>query len=471
MSICLPDDLSLPKSVASLANSLQKRFDLTRSRDLEKAIELACCLQVLTARTTFVRYMESFIYDIPYKGNSYIWGHKCDGLALLAYDADSHGDDTLRAKALAIITSENFDQNDLEWERYWTLLLRKSSNAKRGLSPFFLFTETPKYKCEVIGQEALHFLYFHEMIPVTREPLPADFADTLRGLIDDCYHHLQEALAESRVKGRKQSQKGVCPHFSLIDPVVVCQGHAVEQLPSLAPVGQQPVHIGLEAVVVVAFQQVHQFVHQNVLQALRWFLGQFQIQPDAAGLSVAAAPFGFHLFHPPVCHFDTGAVLPEWQQLLHPFFQLVAIEGIQCPLAIVHGSTHLDTEMQFSVVGFYLMATGPLDHFQPVMFAPEVVALPADHLSVGLPGLFSEIVLLFSDPGNAADHRHADGGIAHGFRGRDTHAAIGWQHADMQMLDRLAIDLHGDGADFHGCHQWYSFWALASSITLWISTS
>jgi len=115
MSISIPDDLAGPKTVVRLADSLQKRFDLTRSRDLEKAIELACCLQVLTARTTFVRYMESFIYDIPYKSNSYIWGHKCDGLALLAYDADSHSDDALRTKALEIITSKNFDANDLDW--------------------------------------------------------------------------------------------------------------------------------------------------------------------------------------------------------------------------------------------------------------------------------------------------------------------------------------------------------------------
>ncbi|MFP3976789.1 hypothetical protein [Marinobacter sp. KMM 10035] len=115
MSISIPDDLALAKSVVSLARSLQKRFDLTRSGDLEKAIELACCLQVLTARANFVRYMDSFIYDISYKSNSYAWGHKCDGLALLAYDADSHSDDSLRTKALEIITSKNFDANDLGW--------------------------------------------------------------------------------------------------------------------------------------------------------------------------------------------------------------------------------------------------------------------------------------------------------------------------------------------------------------------
>lgn len=41
------------------------------------------------------------------------------------------------------------------------------------------------------------------------------------------------------------------------------------------------VHDGDEAVVVVAFDEVGEFVDDDVLDAFEWFLGQFQIQPDA----------------------------------------------------------------------------------------------------------------------------------------------------------------------------------------------
>lgn len=62
-----------------------------------------------------------------------------------------------------------------------------------------------------------------------------------------------------------------------------------------------------EAVIATTFEQVDHFMDEDVFQALRRFLRQFQIQPDTAGLNVAGPPLRLHPsdttlgdFHPDV---------------------------------------------------------------------------------------------------------------------------------------------------------------------------
>ena len=93
------------------------------------------------------------------------------------------------------------------------------------------------------------------------------------------------------------------------------QGHAIKQVSAFTPIGQVFVHIGHKAFVVVAFQQMYQLMHQNVLKALRWLFCQFEVQPNAFRLGVAAAPFGFHLFDAPARRFNTDLILPVGEQL------------------------------------------------------------------------------------------------------------------------------------------------------------
>jgi hypothetical protein len=50
-----------------------------------------------------------------------------------------------------------------------------------------------------------------------------------------------------------------------------------------SPVGEIFIHQGFEIVVVVLFQEVQQFMDDDVLQAVFWLLCQFQIDPDALG--------------------------------------------------------------------------------------------------------------------------------------------------------------------------------------------
>lgn len=49
--------------------------------------------------------------------------------------------------------------------------------------------------------------------------------------------------------------------------------------------------------IVTAFEQMDQFVDDDVFQAFRRFFCEFQIQPNAGSAGIATAPKGFHFFH------------------------------------------------------------------------------------------------------------------------------------------------------------------------------
>ena len=75
-------------------------------------------------------------------------------------------------------------------------------------------------------------------------------------------------------------------------PILIPQRRALQQLPPCSPLRQMSIHELAEVLVVVAFEQVHQLVHHDVLQAFGWFLRQFQVDPDASAVGIAGAPSG-----------------------------------------------------------------------------------------------------------------------------------------------------------------------------------
>jgi len=201
MSLALPKDSNLEfKVIAALVKKLERKFSLRSEACLDDAVCLANYLFALNEVDQARELLESFVFDVRYEeGRQDLWGAVGNGRILLAHIYRK----TEPARASRIVAA--VDEEDFYSQMKTRYEMCQSNLEDHQKTMDYAFTETPKYKCEVIGQEALNFLYFYEMIPVTREPLPEDFADTLRGLIDDCYHHLREALAESRVKGRKQS--------------------------------------------------------------------------------------------------------------------------------------------------------------------------------------------------------------------------------------------------------------------------
>jgi hypothetical protein len=65
---------------------------------------------------------------------------------------------------------------------------------------------------------------------------------------------------------------------------------------------------------VVTFEAMYEFVDDYVLEALRGLLGQFQVEPDPAGLSVAASLLGPNSLDTPTLVLDAHARFPELQE-------------------------------------------------------------------------------------------------------------------------------------------------------------
>src|ERR1051325_11334308 len=90
-----------------------------------------------------------------------------------------------------------------------------------------------------------------------------------------------------------------------VAPGSVRQWFSVQLLPVLSPLRQVFIHERHEAFIVVSLNQMHEFMDNDVFEALDRLFGQFEIQPDAARLGVASAPSGFHSLDSPLRELNT----------------------------------------------------------------------------------------------------------------------------------------------------------------------
>jgi hypothetical protein len=58
-----------------------------------------------------------------------------------------------------------------------------------------------------------------------------------------------------------------------IAPPLSTQGRAVQLISNVLPVGQQPVHVRSESIVVVPFENMDQFMDDDEFQATFWLFG------------------------------------------------------------------------------------------------------------------------------------------------------------------------------------------------------
>ncbi len=102
----------------------------------------------------------------------------------------------------------------------------------------------------------------------------------------------------------------LCVFAPSVSPSLMGKRRGVQLLPMQAPLRQAFVHDRHEPVVVVPLHQVHQFVDDQVFEALHRLLRQLQVQPDTAGVDVACTLLGFHLFNTPVGDLNPQNTIP-----------------------------------------------------------------------------------------------------------------------------------------------------------------
>jgi hypothetical protein len=101
------------------------------------------------------------------------------------------------------------------------------------------------------------------------------------------------------------------------------------------PLRHEFIHIGGEAIIVMPCQQMHQLMHDDVLQAFNGLFRKLQIEPDAASSDGAATPLGLHLPDSPRGNLHIQHLLPFLQQGRHHDLQLRSIPSLKDLLALL----------------------------------------------------------------------------------------------------------------------------------------
>ena len=89
-------------------------------------------------------------------------------------------------------------------------------------------------------------------------------------------------------------------------------------------------------IVVTLLDEMGKFVDYDVFEAFHWFLGKFEIQPDASGDWIAGAPAGFHLLDAAFGKLNPHRGLPFRQEWWNQFPELLAIPMRQDLIALAN---------------------------------------------------------------------------------------------------------------------------------------
>ena len=226
------------------------------------------------------------------------------------------------------------------------------------------------------------------------------------------------------------------------------QREAVQLVPAQAPLRHHTIHVAQEATVVMTLQEMYHFMDQNELEALRWLLGQLEVQPNPPGVDVARAPARLHPFDTPIGHINTDEGLPLDNQLWDPRLELLTVPGVQHRFAPGCTRTRPDVEIHSRGSGHPdKITSGMADDVQSVAAPPNVVTLAGDHFTLGLAGLKSESGALTPDPTEFRDNREMDGIVVHAQRNSHANPPVGGVNGKMKVLDRFPVHFDGDAAD------------------------
>ena len=234
----------------------------------------------------------------------------------------------------------------------------------------------------------------------------------------------------------------ICQPQVSVAPVLMPDRQAIERVLERTPLRHVLVHQRDEAGVVGGFEDVNQFVNDEVFEAFEGLFREVGVEAYRPCVVIAAPPLGFHALDEDSLHLHAEACFPFGDQRHGGQPQLLAIPLVHDGLALGLASVRADVEEHFAVFEFDGGGLVDLNDLEQVAFAPDVVAFTVEEFTGGFAFLLLEFVLLFANPGQFGDGKDADGIEAHVRRGRDGHASRGRVDAEVDIFDVLAHDGH-----------------------------
>lgn len=186
-----PSKQDLP-IIKRLKKSLGKGIRLLSPNDIDKAVQLANYLYCLDKQEEASALLDSFIYKVKsLPDRRDVWGANGQGVILRSKIASDCNDEKLRGTLVSVISNDDILSDNVSWHEHY-LAMREEHESNMS----YAYTETPKYKCAVIAQEALNFLYFLQMLPTYQSKPAEQIYEEINALVIKCYQELLLALTE-----------------------------------------------------------------------------------------------------------------------------------------------------------------------------------------------------------------------------------------------------------------------------------
>jgi hypothetical protein len=233
-----------------------------------------------------------------------------------------------------------------------------------------------------------------------------------------------------------------------VAPSLVGKRLGIQFLPMQSPLRHVLVHDRDEAIVMMPFIQMHEFMDGDVLQALHRLLREFEVQPNPTNFDIAASPLGFHFLDAAVNGLQAQNPLPFLQEWWQQFVKLSPIPPLQCAFAL--RSVGFSAHMEFDgglVVQDNLDGAVVVNDAEPVSPPEKVMALAADHFAGGLARLTRKSGPLAFDPAELADDRKAHRFVADSDWRGYPYPAMRGINPQVQVLDVLADNLNRQATD------------------------
>lgn len=176
--------------IRRMKKSLLKRFKITSENDISEATKLANYLYAIGEVEEATNLIDSFVRVYYQEEEGHLWSANAQAIVLMSFIAGINSDVEEQEKYRNLIRDNDICSTHYSSRYEW---LKECLEDHLGNVDYAL-TETQKYKCEILGQEALTFLYFRVMLPFYESEAPPQIGKELDSLIERCYEMLRAAL-------------------------------------------------------------------------------------------------------------------------------------------------------------------------------------------------------------------------------------------------------------------------------------
>ena len=186
--------------IKRLKSALRKKFNPNSENDIDSAVMLCNYLVAIDKQDEAKGILTSFLYfnySDKLEKYEHIWPSNAQGLVLLSYIESQFGDKTRQQELANIVVKDdyNYSVNETHFQK----ILYDYRSNEWNLNNYM--NETHKYRCQIIGQENLNFLYWKQTWKYILYYEARRFNDELEkieGIVDETYSLLREEILHGR---------------------------------------------------------------------------------------------------------------------------------------------------------------------------------------------------------------------------------------------------------------------------------